>query len=108
MKKVLCIAVVGLLCTSVYATDLALTINPVSVDGPYPKTIEFEVQALLSDANNDGLAAFGFDIWAEKNGAAYDFITGGYTVDGETAVATFDDGIGLTNPRRIRRHADLH
>ncbi len=99
MKKMLALVLVGVFAASATAADLTLTINRLDSNTTVPATVEFEIIGQLStDADNDGLAAFGFDLSAMMGGAPVDMesiasVAGPTDVDMEAFVLR-----GLTNP----------
>jgi len=100
MKKVMCMVTLGLLLAgTASAADLTLSIERTDCALAFSDTgavYTFDVKGLLSDVGNRGLAAFGFDLTATKDGAPFD-ITGA-VVEAGAGIPTFDDGVGLTNP----------
>ena len=99
MKKIICLATIGLfVCVGMAsATDLTLSINRTDCRLTWPMMVQFEVKGLLSDVDNMGLGAFGFDLSATKDGGDFDLTTGITSVEGGPAVEAFSLR-GLTNP----------
>jgi hypothetical protein len=101
MKKMFALTLIGVLACAGFAsaTDLALTVNRLDSNTGVPATIEFEIIGTLSsDTDNEGLAAFGFDLSATLGGAPLDLETAA-TVVGPTLTEMEAFVIrGLTNP----------
>jgi hypothetical protein len=96
MKKMLVASLAVALCaTAASATDLSLTVDRTDSNTSFPMTVTFDVVATLSDALNEGLAAYGFDLRGEKDGVAFD-VTGA-TVTVPAGIEAFSL-YGLTNP----------
>ena len=94
------LAVVALIATPAMGADLNISLEQTSCRTErIPLEFEFDIIGELSEIDlNEGLAAVGFDLGLEFNGAPVDINTYTITVSDTVDMAAFVKNVGLTNP----------
>jgi hypothetical protein len=99
MKKLVLLTAVALIASPALATDITITTEMTSCWlERYPAVLEFDIIGQLTDTNNEGLAAIGFDLNLAMNGAPVDLSTTDVVVTAGPDMGPFVPNWGLANP----------